>query len=181
MEPRQKRLWRMALICGLGLIVAAGCAKRVETVQTTEIPPTPPKEEAAPPPAPQEAPPPAPPAPAPAATLGDVFFDFDQALIRQDDRARLNEDAQWLKEHGTARMTIEGHCDERGTDEYNLALGERRAKAAKRYLEALGIESGRIETVSYGEERPFCTDHSEQCWQQNRRGHVIEASSGGGG
>lgn len=121
--------------------------------------------------------PPAPVAPAPAAPaagpLKDVFFDFDKANIQDDQRAALVEDVAWLKANGRAKITVEGHCDERGTAEYNLGLGERRAKAVKDYLVAAGIAADRIATISYGKERPFVLGHDESAWKWNRRGHFV--------
>lgn len=116
--------------------------------------------------------PPAPlvPAPQPVA-LADVYFDFDQYTVRTDARGVLEANARILKGDDAAKIVIEGHCDERGTLAYNLVLGERRANAAKRYLQELGVPASHIETVSYGKERPFCADHSETCWQANRRAH----------
>jgi peptidoglycan-associated lipoprotein len=105
--------------------------------------------------------------------LNDAFFDFDQSDLREDARSVLAADAQWLKKHGSVQVLIEGHCDERGTAAYNLALGDRRANAAKEYLVSLGIDSSRVKTVSYGKERPFCTENSESCWQKNRRAHLV--------
>jgi peptidoglycan-associated lipoprotein len=105
--------------------------------------------------------------------LKDVFFDFDKAVIRDDGKQALNEDIQWLKANSTARIMIEGHCDERGTNEYNLGLGDRRAKAVRDYLVAAGIDSKRISTISYGEERPFVLGHDEAAWKWNRRAHFV--------
>ncbi len=105
--------------------------------------------------------------------LSDAFFDFDQADLREDARSVLAADAQWLKKHSTVQVLIEGHCDERGTAAYNLALGDRRANAAKEYLISLGIDGSRLRTVSYGKERPFCTESNESCWQKNRRAHLV--------
>jgi peptidoglycan-associated lipoprotein len=105
--------------------------------------------------------------------LKDVFFDFDKSTIRDDARSPLHEDLQWLNANQAARVTIEGHCDERGTSEYNLALGERRAKAAGDYLKAAGIDAGRIKIVSFGKERPFAMGHDEAAWQLNRRAHFV--------
>jgi peptidoglycan-associated lipoprotein len=105
--------------------------------------------------------------------LRDAFFDYDKAELREDARAALSADAQWLKSYSSMRILIEGHCDERGTSEYNLALGDRRANAAKEYLASLGIAAARVQTVSYGKERPFCTESNEECWQQNRRAHFL--------
>ena len=105
--------------------------------------------------------------------LNDAFFDFDQSDLREDARSTLATDAQWLKKHPSVQVLIEGHCDERGTAAYNLALGDRRANAAKEYLVSLGIDASRIKTISYGKERPFCTESSESCWQKNRRAHLV--------
>jgi len=105
--------------------------------------------------------------------LGDVFFDFDRASLRQSDLNALQANAQWLSKWTSPRITIEGHCDSRGTAEYNLALGERRATAARSYLISLGVSADRVTTVSKGEEQPFCREENESCWQQNRRGHFI--------
>lgn len=103
----------------------------------------------------------------------DVFFDFDRYNIRPDAIPALEHNAQILRENPQWRIRIEGHADERGTNEYNLILGERRAESVRRYLVALGIDPSRIEIVSYGEERPFCTAHEESCWQLNRRAHFV--------
>jgi peptidoglycan-associated lipoprotein len=105
--------------------------------------------------------------------LEDIFFDFDQAVITEVGAARLKENAAWFSKHRDSRVRIEGSTDERGTSAYNLALGERRALAIKRYLSALGVEISRVDTVSYGEERPYCMDGTEVCWSQNRRGHFV--------
>ncbi len=110
------------------------------------------------------------PAPQPL-SLADVYFDFDQYTVRADAQAVLEANARILKGDRAAKIVTEGHCDERGTLAYNLVLGERRANAAKRYLQELGVPASHIETVSYGKERPFCADHSEACWQSNRRAH----------
>lgn len=105
----------------------------------------------------------------------DAFFDFNKADIRPDARDALTKDAEFLRSYSTVHITIEGHCDERGSTEYNLGLGQRRAQAAKNYLVSLGISAERIDTVSWGKERPFCTESNEECWQQNRRGHFVMA------
>ncbi|MBN2241265.1 MAG: peptidoglycan-associated lipoprotein Pal [Acidobacteria bacterium] len=107
------------------------------------------------------------------ANIRDAFFDFDKYDIRDDARAALTSNIRALKERPSIRITIEGHCDERGSSKYNLALGDRRANAAKEFLVNQGIEAGRIDTVSYGEERQFCTEKSEECYQQNRRAHFL--------
>jgi peptidoglycan-associated lipoprotein len=105
--------------------------------------------------------------------LTDAYFDYDEADLREDARTALAADAEWLKKYPTVQVLIEGYCDERGTGAYNLALGDRRANAAKEYLVSLGIDGPRLRTVSYGEERPFCADSNESCWQQNRRAHLL--------
>ncbi len=107
--------------------------------------------------------------------LKDIFFDFDKSAIRPDAKATLDNNIAWLKGNPAVRIVIEGHCDERGTNEYNLALGNRRAKAGRDYLVAGGIDSKRISAISYGEERPFCLGHDEEAWQCNRRDHFVVA------
>jgi len=101
-----------------------------------------------------------------------IYFDFDRYEIRPGDARTLEADAAWLKTNDV-QILIEGQCDERGTDEYNLALGDRRARATKNHLVALGIAADRISTVSYGKERPVCTEQSEACWALNRRAHIV--------
>lgn len=186
---------RLRLIPGLCLLMVAasvaGCHHRSPVVSPSltraaanapapVVPPSPPR-----PPAPAQAP-----APRPltedeifaresldqvnaAQPLGDAFFDYDSATIRPDAQDALTKDAAWLRRWPTTKITVSGHCDERGTEEYNLALGERRAAAVKSYLQSLGIGAERISTVSYGRERPFCTQSGESCWSQNRRGHFL--------
>jgi len=105
--------------------------------------------------------------------LKDIFFDFDKSEIRPDAKASLAEDITWLKAHPQAAIAIEGHCDERGTSEYNLGLGERRAKATRDYLVASAIDGKRLTTVSYGKERPFVLGHDETAWKWNRRAHFV--------
>lgn len=139
-------------------------------------------------------PPPAPPPPAPQqqvtssiipgsaqdfkVNVGDtVHFALNQYNIEDNDKNTLNKQASWLARYPSVRLTIEGHCDERGTREYNLALGARRANAVKEFLVAQGVAAGRLETVSYGKERPICTESNEDCWAQNRRG--VSVISGG--
>jgi peptidoglycan-associated lipoprotein len=101
--------------------------------------------------------------------LQPVYFDYDRSSIRADAGATMKANADWLKAHPTEKIRIEGNCDERGTKEYNVALGQRRAATAKKYLTDLGIASGRISLLSYGKEKPVCTAGSETCWQKNRR------------
>jgi peptidoglycan-associated lipoprotein len=103
----------------------------------------------------------------------DAYFDYDKADIRADARDALSQTAQFFRSNPQMKVVIEGHCDERGSTEYNLALGDRRAAAAKKFLVSLGIPADRLETVSYGKEKPFCSASTEQCWQQNRRAHFV--------
>ena len=184
-----RRTASVAAICvvlGLGL---AACAKKAPAPA-----PPPPAPAAAPaaPPAPPPPPPPPPAAPAPRPLtedelfaqksltqlnserpLADAYFDLDSSTIRAEARAAMATNADWLKRWANTRISVEGHCDERGTAEYNLGLGERRASAVKAYLVELGVPADRVTIVSKGKETPFCTDSSEACWQQNRRGHFI--------
>lgn len=140
-----------------------------------------PVEPVPPPPAPK---PEAAPAPPPAAAAGeavkekesplkDVFFDFDKSVIRADAKKSLDENVRWLKANPKATMVIEGHCDERGTREYNLGLGQRRARSAQDYLVAAGIDAKRTKIISYGKERPFALGHDESAWKWNRRAHFV--------
>ena len=108
-----------------------------------------------------------------AAGLRDVFFAYDSWTITEEGRQALSRDAEWIKSNSNALLKIEGHCDERGTSAYNLVLGEKRAKAARNYLVELGVGANRLSVVSYGKERPVCTEHAESCYQQNRRGHLV--------
>jgi peptidoglycan-associated lipoprotein len=103
----------------------------------------------------------------------DAYFDLDSSDLRDDARAALTKDAEFLRSYSPVKVSIEGHCDERGSTEYNLALGQRRAEAAKNYLISLGIAADRMETTSWGKERPVCTEQTEECWQQNRRAHFV--------
>jgi peptidoglycan-associated lipoprotein len=103
----------------------------------------------------------------------DVYFDFDKYDVREDAKGVLQSLASWLLKTSSAKILIEGACDERGTNEYNLALGDRRAKAVRDYLVALGVASNRVETISYGEEKPVCTEKTEECWAKNRRASFV--------
>ncbi len=105
--------------------------------------------------------------------LGDAFFDYDQSTLRADAMQQLQKDASWLSKWPQTKVRIDGHCDERGTAEYNLSLGERRAAVVRDYLVSLGVSPGRIETRSLGKESPFCRGDEEGCWSQNRRGHFM--------
>ena len=105
----------------------------------------------------------------------DAFFDYDKADIRADARDALSKTAQFLRSYPNVKVVLEGHCDERGSTEYNLALGDRRAQAAKDFMVSLGVAADRMQTVSYGKERPFCTEANESCYSQNRRAHFVLA------
>jgi len=105
--------------------------------------------------------------------LEDIFFDFDQSTIRRDAQSTLSANAAWINGRSGRAVVIEGHCDERGTQAYNLVLGEKRARSVKRYLEDLGVPASRLKTTSYGELRPFCKERDESCYQQNRRAHFV--------
>jgi peptidoglycan-associated lipoprotein len=170
---------------GLGFV---GCAKKVPPPAPQPAPPV--AETPAPPPPPPPPAPPAPPAPAPLSEdevfarksleelnaekpLGDVFFDLDRSELKDEGRAALQKDSEWMRRWASTKVTVEGHCDSRGTTEYNLALGERRAAAVKTYLVSLGVAADRVLTVSKGKEQPFCSEENEGCWSQNRRGHFI--------
>lgn len=107
------------------------------------------------------------------ASLQDVYFAFDKWTIADEGKKALGADAQWLKANPGKALTIEGHCDERGTQAYNLVLSEKRAKAVRSYLVDLGIDAKRLALASYGKDRPFCREHTESCYQQNRRGHLV--------
>jgi len=129
-------------------------------------------------------PPPPPPPPPPGPTIDELFlrdvkdayFDFNKADIRADAREALAKTAEFLRNHPEVKATIEGHCDERGSTEYNLVLGDRRAAAVKAYLVSLGISADRLNTTSLGKEKPFCTESNEECWQRNRVGHFVKAN-----
>jgi peptidoglycan-associated lipoprotein len=173
----------------VAFVGVSACAKKKPTPPPAPAPaPAPPPTTPAPPPPPPPAPTP-PPERAPSEDdifakktideinnekpLADAFFDLDSAQIRDDAKAGLQKDAEWMKRWSSTKIMIEGHCDSRGTAEYNLALGERRAKAVQDYLVGLGIPATRLQTLSKGKEQPFCVDENDACWQQNRRGHFI--------
>jgi peptidoglycan-associated lipoprotein len=107
------------------------------------------------------------------ATLQRINFDFDRSFIKAEYEPVLKSNSDWMRNNGNTSVTIEGHCDERGSTEYNIALGDRRANSAKKYMTNLGIEANRLSTISYGEERPLCTEHNESCWWQNRRDEFV--------
>jgi peptidoglycan-associated lipoprotein len=117
--------------------------------------------------------PPPPPVQVVAPGLGDIFYDFDKSELRTDAVEQLKTNANWLQTNTANNVIIEGHCDERGTSEYNLALGERRADSAKDYIVNLGVAPARMKTVSYGEEKPFAAGSTEDAWAQNRRAHFV--------
>ncbi len=114
--------------------------------------------------------------PASNVTLEDAFFDFDSSALRPDARKDLSESAKWMESHPSSDVLVEGHCDERGTEQYNLALGERRASQGKEYLTVLGIDPSHIKTISYGKDRPFAKGHTESAWAKNRRDHLVVTS-----
>ena len=185
----RRQLSTFALVSAV-VLAAAGCHKKATAAVPAPPPAPPPAAPATPPPPP----PPPPPAPAPTPPplteeeifarksleqlnaerpLDDVYFDLDQSSIRDDAKPRLQKDADWLKRWTSTQITVEGHCDSRGSAEYNLGLGSRRATAVKDYLASLGVPAGRMTVVSKGKEAPTCADESESCWQQNRRGHFV--------
>ncbi len=172
----------LLIILSASMISLWGCPKKAEVTATPEpqkeetpVAKEEQKPEAAPQPAPVEETKPAvseePKERAAAAATGlqPVYFDFDKSFIREDARAVMKANAEWLKANPTVKIRIEGNCDERGTKEYNQALGQRRATSAKRYLTDLGISGKRISLISYGKEKPVCSEQSEECWQKNRR------------
>jgi len=187
-----RRYLLVAALCAVLGLTAAACKRPVPA--PAPLPPPPPAAPAPPPPPPPPPPPaPRPPAPAPLTEdqifsqktvdqlnaerpMADVLFDLDQSTLRDDGRAVLSRSADYLKRWPTVRITVEGHADSRGTAEYNLALGGTRAAAVKDYLVSLGVTGDRIVTVSKGKEQPVCTEETEACWQQNRRGHPIITS-----
>jgi peptidoglycan-associated lipoprotein len=174
----------LALLTG-GALLLPGCPRKpdVQPAPVVQQAPAPAVKAPEPPPAVKPAPAPVVKAPepppavksAPAVQFEDVYFDFDKADLRPDARQALNANVQVLRSNGQLRFTVEGHCDERGVNEYNLALGERRARAVRDYLVAAGIDPTRISIISYGKERPFVLGHDESAWKLNRRGHFIVA------
>lgn len=161
---------------GVSMTLMSCAKKQVGVAEPVKVEPKPA-------PVPPPMPPPAPPKPAledvdkaqrlraeiQAFEATHIFFDFDKSDIKPDAKAVLEKKATWLRENPGYNVTIEGHCDERGTAEYNLALGDRRAKSAMRYLNALGVSTARMSTISFGEERPVCLEKNEACWSRNRR------------
>jgi peptidoglycan-associated lipoprotein len=174
-------------LCLTAVLAVSACGKKKPVVPTAPAPPAATK---------PDNPPPPPPAPAPTPEtrvptdeelfgkmsldelnakkpLGDAYFNLDSAELSEEARGALQKDADWMKKWTSTKVTVEGHCDSRGTAEYNLALGDRRSTAVKGYLTSLGIGADRVQTVSKGKEQPVCSENSETCWQQNRRGHFI--------
>jgi peptidoglycan-associated lipoprotein len=176
-------------------LAVAGCAKKVPPPAPAAPPPataTAPSPPPPPPPPPLPPPPPPPPVPVPTALsedeifarksldqlnaerpLGDVFFDLDESTLRDDARPLLQKNADWMKRWTSTQIIVEGHADSRGSSEYNLALGNRRATSVKDYIVNLGVPPNRVTVISKGKEQPFCREENESCWQQNRRGHFI--------
>ena len=106
-------------------------------------------------------------------TVKDVYFDYDKSDLRPDQQTAIQSDAQFLNQHSNINFTVEGHCDSRGSTEYNLALGDQRASSVKSALVSAGVSANRVKIISYGKEKPFCMEENESCWQQNRRGHFV--------
>ncbi|HEX3644628.1 MAG TPA: OmpA family protein [Vicinamibacterales bacterium] len=170
-------------------IAAAGCHKKIPAAAPAPPPPPPTAPVTPPPPPapPRVTPPPSVPALTEAEIfarksvdqlnaekpLDDVFFDLDKSSLRDDAKPALQKDADWLKKWASVVVMLEGHCDSRGSAEYNLGLGNRRANAVKDYLTGLGLPAARVTVVSKGKEQPFCNEENEGCWQQNRRGHFV--------
>ncbi len=173
----RKHSWwpHVTLAVLIGAVALTGCAKK-QTTKAAEPPPAPPSSEQTQPPPKSTETPPTPSRTTPstqlaASDLQPVFFDLDAYTLRDDARSALDSDARLLRDNPGVKVIIEGHCDERGTDEYNQALGERRAQAAKDYLIQAGIAASRLQTISYGKERPFDPGHDEAAWAKNRRAH----------
>lgn len=169
--------WTLILLIAVALTLAltSGCSSRKKVEGGAEPPPPPPTQTEAPP---VEEPPPPPTTPPSTdedaqANLQDPYFDYDDASLRDDAKSALEHNAKYMESHTRVSVVIEGHCDERGSVEYNLALGEKRARVAKEYLTTYGINASRITTISYGKERPFDPGHTEEAWARNRRGHFV--------
>lgn len=173
-----RSIWTVVAGSAVLAVFISGCPKKPQTAvqsaseqtRPSAVPPS--VEEVSPPVAAEERPIDAPLTDAAGAGLADVYFEFDQSEITPAARAALEQNAKWLMGRGSVQVRIEGHCDERGTNEYNLALGERRAAAVKRVLVAMGVPATNLSTITYGEEQPACRDHQESCWQKNRRAHL---------
>lgn len=185
-----RRTAGIASVCLVLVLCVAACGKK-KVAAAAPPPPAPPAAPARPPaPPPPPPPPPAAAAPRPLTEeeifgrksladlnnekpLGDVYFELDAATLKEEGKAALSTNATWLKKWASTKISVEGHCDERGSAEYNLGLGERRAKAVQDYLASLGIGADRVTVVSKGKEAPFCSESNEACWAQNRRGHFV--------
>ena len=167
---QKKKLVYLALMLVIpALMFSVGCQKKV--VDATPEPVA--KEEPKPEPV-EKKPEPAPVYKTPDVVMQeDIYFEFDKSTLTPAAQDNLLRKAEWLRENSDVTATIEGHCDERGTNEYNLALGDRRAESAKAFLVDLGIDASRLTTISYGEERPLCPEKNEECWAKNRRGHFV--------
>ena len=170
MKSRSFGLIVLALVVG---VLLAGCGCFMQAQKGEQPPPPPPEAKTVAPEAKVEAPVTPPPPPPAAVVMKDVYFDFDKYNIRTGDAAILKEDAAWFKANPGKKAKVEGHCDERGTVEYNLVLGQKRADATKNYLVGLGIDAKVLETVSYGKERPVDPGHNEEAWAKNRRAHIV--------
>jgi peptidoglycan-associated lipoprotein len=170
-RPRIRGTGAIALL--LLILVLPACSKKAVEEPPATTPPPAEAPQSTPPPATPPEEPSTPPAEPTAPQWQDVYFDYDSYSLNPDGRAALDGDARLLRDNAGAQVTIEGHCDERGTTEYNLALGERRAAAARDYLVAAGVDGGRIDIISFGEERPFATGSDEASWAQNRRAHFV--------
>jgi peptidoglycan-associated lipoprotein len=166
----QKKMWIILAVLFIipGLMFTVSCQKKV-VAKETAAPPEQPKEVVEE----KKVEEPAPPKMSDMIMREDIYFAFDKSILSNASQENLTQKAEWLRENPDATVTIEGHCDERGTAEYNLALGDRRAESAKGFLVDLGIAASRITTISYGEERPVCTQHNEECWAKNRRDHFV--------
>ena len=189
MDVRGRYTWLTTMMLVAVFVVACGPKK------VPPPPPPPPEPPAAPAPPPPPPPPPAPrpappPAPAPLTEdelfsrksldqlnsenpLGDVAFDYDMAIVRDDQRGVLQKNADWMRRWSTTRISVEGHADQRGTNEYNLALGDRRARAVADYMASLGVAADRMVVVSKGKESPVCSEETESCYGRNRRGRFV--------
>lgn len=169
---RSPRIATLALAVGLlSLIVAVGCASRKQVSTPVPEPTEPPVTETAPPPSTDTAPPAS--DEGTSTALQDAYFDFDDASLRDDAKNALEGNAKYMERNSGMAVVVEGHCDERGSVEYNIALGEKRARAAKDFLVSYGVTASRITTISYGKERPFDPGHSEEAWAKNRRAHFV--------
>jgi peptidoglycan-associated lipoprotein len=168
---KTKSFGLVILIIAVGIFLS-GCGCFMQAQKGEQAPPPAPAAKVAPPEAKVEVPvAPAPTPPAPVVMFKDVNFDFDKYNIRAEDGAILKGDSNWFKANPGKKVKIEGHCDERGTVEYNLVLGQKRADATKKYLQDLGVDGKTMETVSYGKERPVDPGHNEAAWAKNRRAH----------